>query len=74
MEYGQHNIISAGIWFAQLTGIPCEFGVARSVKIPEGAYGGLISSGGGGAIADITEVWCSNEDLSGNRYTNDNKP
>ena len=50
--------------------------ICDSIKIPEGSYWGMFATGqsAAGPVISIYEVWCSEQDLSGNVYTNQNLP
>ena len=47
---------------------------AYSIKIPEGVGFVSVGSVSSSYTISISEIWCSEEDLTGNIYTNDNKP
>ena len=49
--------------------------VRKSVFIPEGSYWGILNNGTVNNVKiNIYEVWYSDEDVTGNVYSNDNRP
>lgn len=72
-SYNKINDIKAD-WMYTLSGVSDGQLCSRSVMIPEGCYWGAYSTGRGGTVLDISEVWCSTENLSGQVYSNDNRP
>ena len=61
-------------WMSTVTGIYTTELIARSVLIPQGSYWGALSTGTSSLSISVYEVWCSNENLSGNNYSNENRP
>ena len=48
---------------------------ARSINIPEGALAGGVGTGTYGQRQfDVYEIWCSDQNLSNNVYSNENRP
>ena len=48
---------------------------ARSMKIPGGALAGGVGTGTAGQRQfDVYEIWCSDQNLSNNVYSNENRP
>lgn len=72
-SYNKINDIKAD-WMYILSGVGDGQLCSRSVMIPEGCYWGAYSTGRGSTVLDISEVWCSTENLSGQVYSNDNRP
>lgn len=72
-SYANINDIKSG-WIGDLSGVNGTNLCARSILIPEGSYWSAISTGASLVTINVYEVWISDEDLSGNVYSNDNRP
>lgn len=70
---GAWNNLLAG-WITYITGIKSTDLCTRSILIPDNSNSIDLLAGGAGDIFYVYEVWCGNENLSGNIYSNDNRP
>ena len=57
-----------------LDGVAGKNLIARSILIPSGSYWGALSTGTSSYSIAVYEVWCSDENLTGNTYSNENRP
>lgn len=74
-SYNMYNNILTG-WLYSLTGIQETAKLcARSVLIPSDSNWGNLNSGTtSDAYFNVYEVWCSDQNLSNNVYSNENRP
>lgn len=74
-SYDQFKDVLSGL-LGNLSGIKTDNLITKCVMIPNESKWGRMLSGTEVTSTkfNIYEIWCSNENLSGNKYTNDNKP
>ena len=74
-SYNKPSDIKCG-WLNDLSGLSNGGKlVTKCVYIPEGSNWGILSSGTGHeADFFVYEIWCSDKNLTGNEYSNDNLP
>lgn len=74
-SYNNASNIKSG-WLNDLSGLTNGGKlITKCVYIPEGSNWGILNSGTGhGADFFVYEIWCSDKNLTGNKYSNDNLP
>lgn len=74
-SYNEASNIKSG-WLNDLSGLTNGGKlITKCVYIPNGSNWGILNSGTGhGADFFVYEIWCSDKNLTGNKYSNDNLP